>query len=284
MSITTRIFAFACLIIACTCSEMSYVPNLMWSGKSTLPGKYLHDSVCSVSEIKKQISNVMNSQQSNLFKKKPKVIVSFVSEDLDTKKFAGLANSLNDKKETFSNLMNLVKTSTSSIVYPACKVDDSFLKNLKPTIIASYESFDENVLNFQPTEKTELVVISLGKSTTETEYKSKDAFMKRIVSKINKLTSGDYVGIFTTNVKMTRDELKHEQIGTRRLLSTFQTTTTNDTYWVNETMLVDESVLAGVISMTILLTIFILAFCAINRVSVSPHLTDAFGADAKKTQ
>ena len=105
--------------------------------------------------------------------------------------------------------------------------------------------------------------------------------MKRIVSKINKLTSGNYVAIFTSSEKEKQENIVVEKIGTRKLLSTFQTTTTNETYWVNETMLVDESVLTGVIAMFILLTIFVLAFHAINNISVSPHLTDAFGADKK---
>jgi hypothetical protein len=72
---------------------------------------------------------------------------------LETDKFGKLANKLNQQGGAFSNLMNLVKTSTSSVVYPACKVEgkETFLKDLKPTFVTSYENFDEAAFKVKKT-------------------------------------------------------------------------------------------------------------------------------------
>jgi hypothetical protein len=224
---------------------------------------------------------------------------------LETDKFGKLANKLNQQGGAFSNLMNLVKTSTSSVVYPACKVEgkETFLKDLKPTIVTSYENFDETTFkNFKTsTTETQLLVVLLGDSKSTKEYKSKgikkkeisklsDLFMKRISSKVHKMTEGDYVGMLTSSPKETSTSQEEPtSAGARQILSIYQTdnetSASNETYWVNETMMVDENVLGGMLAMSVMLTIFILAFWAINNITVSPHLTDAINPDhSKKNQ
>jgi hypothetical protein len=81
---STNLFFLFCLIFACSSLETIHVPTLMWSGAKTshLPGKYLHDSVCSINEVKAEVLNVMSSKPSTLFTKAPKFILAFVHENV----------------------------------------------------------------------------------------------------------------------------------------------------------------------------------------------------------
>jgi hypothetical protein len=113
--------------------------------------------------------------------------------------------------------------------------------------------------------------------------------MKRISSKVNKMSEGDYVGMLTSSPKETNIQ-ESTTAGARTILSVYQTdnetAASNETYWVNEPMMIDEYVMGGILAMSVMLTIFVLAFLAINNITVAPHLTDAINVEGntKKNQ
>jgi hypothetical protein len=114
--------------------------------------------------------------------------------------------------------------------------------------------------------------------------------MKRISSKVNKMTEGDYVGMLTSSPKE-KNSQESTTAGARTILSVYQTdnetaAASNETYWVNEPMMIDENIMGGILAMSVMLTIFVLAFLAINNITVAPHLTDAINPEGntKKNQ
>jgi hypothetical protein len=51
-----------------------------------------------------------------------------------------------------------------------------------------------------------------------------------------------------------------------------------------EQLMIDEEVIAGIISMFFLLLIFVITFFAIDQIKVAQHLTDTFETTIKKNQ
>lgn len=104
-----------------------------------------------------------------------------------------------------------------------------------------------------------------------------------ITDLISKVSNGDYIAFYTSN-SIVKPTLEQVSIA-RQILSIEQSTTnstTNDTWWVNEPMFVDEQVLAGVISMSIWIGILLWGFCWLSCVWSAPHLDNPFEDIAAK--
>lgn len=107
--------------------------------------------------------------------------------------------------------------------------------------------------------------------------------MKEITDLLSQASQGDYVAFYTTN-SLSAPSLDQVSIA-RQILTVQQTTntsTSNDTWWADEPMFVDEQVLAGVISMSIWIGILLWGFCWLNCVWLAPHIDNPFEDVAAK--
>jgi len=101
---------------------------------------------------------------------------------------------------------------------------------------------------------------------------------------MNQASQGDYVAIFTPN-SIEAPKYQRASIG-RQLLNIEQTingtTTTNETWWINEPMYVEENMLAGILAMSIWLGIFMWGFCWLNCIWLAPNIDNPFEDIAAK--
>lgn len=293
-----KIFFILILVLALQqtfvlCHENSHqqgntCPLFLWNGKKNLKKNY--QKVCNFEKITKIVMR-------DTLKKTGHVTLLFVNEPkittLDFMKQVG-AFSETPKTNSFGNLQGFI-SKRESIVFPTCSCDSeeliSGIKARAPVGNLEYVADKKSFLKLKEEklllkgERSIIVVVKL----VEDKLHEKDAFIKYIVTEIEKLTGGDYNAIWTT-----KNSHKSHQ-GGRKILSvnsqsSVQSTNAltnayhgnNDTYWVPEELYIDEHVLSGLLIWFLILIFLFIGIYATHQIETSPHITDAFNLSMKK--
>jgi len=244
----------------------------------------------------------MNFQPENSTKLLQNILLAFSKKNLKAKILRNQLHHFNRStmEELFSNLMKILKEdSEASLIYPSCSIYsyekfDEILWQVPVTVVTNtlaekYESFSpmttsqfiENLKNGNI--KTQQIFVFFGETKKE-DFSDNDKIIKELTDEVKANTNGDYVALYTCNKV---EDIQVNSIG-RELLNIQQiypsNTTSNitDTWWVNETMYVDEQVLAGIIAMTVWLAIFFWGFCWLNCIWASDYIDDPFDQLASK--
>jgi hypothetical protein len=201
------------------------------------------------------------------------------------------ATSANPNGGRFQNLMKLVRTHPSE-VSASCEMDsyerfDDLIYTIPGATVVteklSHQFKTSNPIGFSQFDALikdgklgKFTFVFFGEATPE-EVAQNDAYIAKVLDMVPQ----DYVAIFTTNALTEKiEQVAHMDIG-RQILSMAEIEqtingTTNSTYFDDEPMLVDEQVLAGLISCTILLAIFVYGFCWMSCIWGSPHIDNPF--------